>query len=294
MKYVIGVLRLPFLPLAAVCVFLGLSAAIWTDGSVNFWHAVLCFVGGILAHGGVNAFNEYEDVKSGLDMKTNRTPFSGGSGTLVPVPSKVKIALWTGIVTSLICIAIGIYFFTIHGWPILLLGLLGLLVIVTYTPWLNKIPALCLLAPGVGFGTLMVNATYFALTGHFSWTAFLASFVPLFLVSNLLLLNQFPDADVDKNFGRKHYPILIGRKASAVIFTLFLAGAYIALVAGVQLKLMPTWTLIGLATLIFAIPTARGALKNADDLPKLMPSLGQNVLINLITPLLIGIGFLIG
>ena len=194
----------------------------------------------------------------------------------------------------MICIAIGIYFFTIHGWPILLLGLLGLLVIVTYTPWLNKIPALCLLAPGVGFGTLMVNATYFALTGHFSWTAFLASFVPLFLVSNLLLLNQFPDADVDKNFGRKHYPILIGRKASAVIFTLFLAGAYIALVAGVLLKLMPAWTLIGLATLIFAIPTARGALKNADDLPKLMPSLGQNVLINLITPLLIGIGFLIG
>jgi 1,4-dihydroxy-2-naphthoate octaprenyltransferase len=39
-------------------------------------------------HGAVNAFNEYEDIKSGLDFKTQRTPFSGGSGTIVPVPEK--------------------------------------------------------------------------------------------------------------------------------------------------------------------------------------------------------------
>lgn len=294
MKYVIGVLRPPFLPLAVVCVFLGMAVAIWTDGDINIWYAVLCFVGGILAHGGVNAFNEYEDVKSGLDMKTNRTPFSGGSGTLVPVPSKVKIALWTGIATAVICTAIGIFFYTVHGWPILILGLIGLLIIIIYTPWLNKVPALCLVAPGIGFGTLMVNGTYFALTGHFSWPALLASFIPFFLVSNLLLLNQFPDADVDKGFGRKHFPILIGRKASAMIFTLFVVGTYLTLILAVILRFAPLWTLLGLVTLVVAIPTVRGALKNADDLPKLLPSLGQNVMLNLITPLLMGIGFLIG
>ncbi len=294
MKYVIGVMRPPFLPLAVACVFLGLSAAIWTDGDVIFWHAVLCFIGGVLAHGAVNAFNEYEDVKSGLDMKTNRTPFSGGSGTLVPVPSKVSIALWTGIISSVICIAIGIFFYTIYGWPILLLGLIGLFIIIVYTPWLNKVPLLCLLAPGVGFGILMVNATYFALAGHFSWSALLASVVPFFLVSNLLLLNQFPDAGVDKTFGRRHYPILIGNKASAVIFALFNAGAYITIILGVIFKLFPAWVLLGLATAIFAVPASIGALKNAEDLPKLMPSMGQNVLVNLITPVLMGIGYLLG
>lgn len=293
MKYIIGVMRPPFLILAVVCVFLGLTSAIWTDGSVNVWQAVLCFIGAVLAHGAVNAFNEYEDVKSGLDMKTNRTPFSGGSGTLVPVPEKVNLALWTGIITSLICVAIGVYFFIAQGWQILAIGIIGLLVIITYTPWLNKIPFLCLLAPGVGFGTLIVNGSYFCLTGHFSWTALLVSFVPFFLVSNLLLLNQFPDAAVDKGFGRKHYPILIGNKASAVIYTLLLAGAYITIILGVILRLMPAWTLIGLATLVLAIPAARGALKNADDMPKLIPSMGQNVLLNQITPVLLGIAFLI-
>ena len=111
---------------------------------------------------------------------------------------------------------------------------------------------------------------------------------------NLLLLNQFPDADADKTVSRKHYPILIGRKASAVIYVSFLAATYITLLLGVLLKLTPAWTLLGMLTLFIAIPTARAVLKNAEDLPALLPSLGQNVMLNLITPVLMGIGFLLG
>ena len=63
--------------------------------------------------------------------------------------------------------------------------------------------------------------------------------------------------------------------------------------AGVTFGLIPAWTLLGLITLVFAVPAALGALKNANDLPKLAPSMGQNVLLNLITPVLMGIGLLI-
>jgi 1,4-dihydroxy-2-naphthoate polyprenyltransferase len=293
MKYVIGVMRPRFLLLAVACVFLGLSASVWTGHEVNVWHAFLCFVGGVLAHGCVNAFNEYEDIKSGLDFKTIRTPFSGGSGTLVPVPSKLPIALWTGIITAAICVAIGIYFFILYGWPILAIGALGLFIIIIYTPWLNRIPLLCLIAPGLGFGALMVNGTYFALAGTFSWTALLVSFVPFFLVSNLLLLNQFPDVEADSTVGRKHLPIMIGRKASARIFAAFIAATYLTIILGVVIKLTPLWTLFGLVSLVFALPAAKGALEHPDDLAKLESSMGQNVLLNLITPLLVGIGLLI-
>jgi 1,4-dihydroxy-2-naphthoate polyprenyltransferase len=294
MKYVIGVMRPRFLLLAVACVFLGLSASVWTGHAINAWHAFLCFVGGVLVHGSVNAFNEYEDIKSGLDFRTTRTPFSGGSGTLVPVPSKLPIALWTGIVTAAICVGIGIYFFILYGWPILAIGALGLFIVVIYTPWLNKIPLLCLIAPGLGFGTLMVNGTYFALTGAFSWTALLVSFVPFFLVSNLLLLNQFPDAEADRTVGRKHLPITIGRKASAYVFAAFIAATYLTIILGVIVKLTPLWTLSSLVSLVFALPAAKGALDHPDDPAKLEPSLGQNVLLDLITPSLMGIGLLIG
>lgn len=294
MKYIIGVMRPRFLLLAVSCVFLGLAAAVWTGHEINVWHAFLCFVGGVLAHGSVNAFNEYEDIKSGLDFRTTRTPFSGGSGTIVPVPSKLPVALWTGIITAAICIGIGIYFFLIYGWPILAIGALGLFIIVIYTPWLNKIPMLCLVAPGLGFGTLMVNGTYFALTGTFSWAAMLVSFVPFFLVSNLLLLNQFPDVEADRTVGRKHLPITIGRKASAYVFAAFIVATYLTIILGAVAKLTPLWTLAGLVSIVFALPAAKGALENPDDLAKLGPSMGQNVLLNLITPVLVGIGLMVG
>jgi 1,4-dihydroxy-2-naphthoate octaprenyltransferase len=293
MKYIIGTMRPNFLLLAVSCVLVAMAAAIWTHGQVNAWYAVLAFIGGLAAHGCVNAVNEYQDVKSGLDFRTNRTPFSGGSGTLIQDPSKAPIVLWTVIVTALIAALIGVYFSIVVGWPILVIGAIGLVVIFTYTQWVNKQPLLCLLAPGFGFGTLMVIGSYYVLTGSITWTAMLTSFVPFFLVSNLLLLNQFPDVEADKTVARKHYPILIGKKASAVIYVAFLVATYVTIVLGVVLKLTPVWTLISLLTLVSAIPTARAVLKNAENIPALIPSMIQNVLLNLITPLLMGVGFLI-
>jgi 1,4-dihydroxy-2-naphthoate polyprenyltransferase len=57
-----------------------------------------------------------------------------------------------------ICVTFGIFFFILYGWPILAIGALGLFSI--YTPWLNRIPLLCLIAPGLVFGALMVNGAY--------------------------------------------------------------------------------------------------------------------------------------
>ena len=293
MKFIISTMRPRFLILAIACVFLGTAAAIWTVGAVNPWHVILAFIGGLAAHGCVNAINDYSDIRSGLDFRTNRTPFSGGSGTFVEEPTKIYLALWTTIGTALVTTAIGIYFTLVVGWPILLIGVIGMIVILTYTKWLNKQPFLCLLSPGLGFGTLMVLGTFYVLTGRITWAAVLASFIPFFLVSNLLLLNQFPDVEADTTVGRRHYPILIGRKSSAVIYVTFLAATYVAIILGVALKIIPAWTLLGLLSAVIALPTARNVLRNAEDIPALVPSMIQNVLLNLVTPLLMGIGFLI-
>ena len=111
MKYIIGTMRPNFLPLAVSCALLGMGVAIYTHGAVNPWYVVLAVIGAVAAHGCVNAINEYEDVKSGLDFRTQRTPFSGGSGTLIQDPSKAPIVMGTVIVTALIAVAIGVFFF---------------------------------------------------------------------------------------------------------------------------------------------------------------------------------------
>ena len=98
------------------------------------------------------------------------------------------------------------YFVFTVGILLLPLGLLGIALIVFYTQWITKRPIICLVAPGLAFGPLMVLGTHFVLTGSYSWTAFAASLVPGFLVSDLLLLNQFPDVEADKTVGRKYLP----------------------------------------------------------------------------------------
>ena len=175
-------MRVPFLLLAPACVLLGFGTAVGEGGRVGLYSALLALVGGVTAHISVNALNEYVDCLSGLDSHTQRTPFSGGSGVLPRQPAMAPVALITGLVALAITVVIGVWFAIQRGPAILPLGLAGVLVIVAYTPWLTRQPLLCLVAPGLGFGTLMVMGTHFVLTGHYSWTSFIVSLVPFFLV----------------------------------------------------------------------------------------------------------------
>lgn len=292
-RRLLGPMRLPFLVLAPACALLGVGAAAWTHGGLDILHVVLALVGAIAAHISVNALNEYFDFTSGLDSRTIRTPFSGGSGTLQASPEAARSALGVGIVALAITALIGVYFLFVWGWALLPLGILGLVIIVIYTNWITRSPFLCLITPGLGFGPLMVMGTAFVLTGAYTWTAFVASLVPFFLVNDLLLLNQLPDVEADESVGRRHLPIAYGRRASSIVYISFLAATYLSIVVGVLVDVLPLAALLGLATLLLAVPTAIGAYRYPDDMEKLMPSLGFNVLINVITPVLVAIGLFI-
>lgn len=287
-------MRVPFLLLTPACVFLGVSTALLTTRVISPLHAALAFVGALSAHVSVNAFNEYFDFRSGLDYKTKPTPFSGGSGTLPEKPDLAGQALATALTALIMTGIIGIFFLLVWGWLLLPLGVLGLLTIYLYTGWLTKNPYLCLIAPGLGFGPLMVMGTYFALTGSYSWTAFIASLVPFFLVSDLLLLNQFPDVKADTQVGRRHLPILVGTKSSSLIYGIFLLMAYLTIIFGVAFQDWPRWSLIGLATAVLAAPTFLGAYRFGEDTEKLIPYMGLNVIVVLLTPVLVAVGMLVG
>jgi 1,4-dihydroxy-2-naphthoate octaprenyltransferase len=290
---ILGPMRLPFLVLNPACVGLGAAIAAWSGSEISIFYLILTFIGAVSAHISVNALNEYSDFKSGLDFTTKPTPFSGGSGTLPKAPEKAHFALITGLITFAITALIGIYFLWVRGLWLLPLGVLGLFIIVTYTGWLSKNPFLCLIAPGLGFGPLMVMGTAFVLSGSYSWTSFVASLVPFFLVSDLLLLNQFPDMEADRGVGRRHIIIVMGKKAGVRVYGVFLAGAFATIIFGYLLSLFPLGSLLALATLVIAIPTVIGVSKYTDDIPKLMPYMGRNVVINILTPVLLAIGLFI-
>uniref|UniRef100_UPI000DAE5910 prenyltransferase n=1 Tax=Billgrantia lactosivorans TaxID=2185141 RepID=UPI000DAE5910 len=215
-----------FLILAPLCVGLAITAAVAEGYPIVAPEALLVLLGALLAHAAVNLFNEYHDFRTGLDTLTERTPFSGGSGALPARPEAARAVLnaaWA-------CLAgvtlIGAWFLWRAGPVMLVYGLAGLALVVAYTAWLTRRPWLCLLAPGAGFGLLMVLGAHQALTGTLSATVVAAALVPTLLASALLLLNQIPDIDADRRVGRDHLAIRLGPRRAGRLAALLLAGAF--------------------------------------------------------------------
>lgn len=286
-------MRGPFLILTPVCVFLGTSNAIFQHVSIDFVALILAFAGALFAHISVNTINEYCDFESGLDLTTHRTQFSGGSGALPGNPDMARSVLGVGILSLLATFSIGVYFFIERGPGIVPIGVVGLLLIVTYTGWINKHPLLCLLAPGLGFGVLMVLGTHYVLAGEYSRLSWVTAAVPFFLVNNLLLLNQYPDIAADRCFGRNHFPIAYTVDGGNVVYALFLLLTVAVLVGGISLGILPALSYIALLPVPLALYSLGGAVLHGEAIGAFPKYLAANVAATILTPLLLGVSLMV-
>ncbi len=294
LRSVLRATRPNFLTLTPLCVLIGIGVTRASGNHVALADAVLALVGALLAHISVNLLNEHDDFRSGLDLHTVRTPFSGGSGSLPAHPEAAAATRMAGLLSLAVTAAIGVYFVNLRGLALLPLGLAGLLLIIAYTPRITHQPLLCLLAPGLGFGPLMVIGTVLALGGHYSTMAAFASLPPLFLVSELLLINQFPDVEADQRAGRRHLPIVIGRRRSAILFGSLILAAFGVIFVGCLRSMLPPLTVIALLPLPIGVYLGRRVYVHADAMQRLVPLMGMNVVMIHAVLALLAIGILLG
>ncbi|MDP6182648.1 MAG: prenyltransferase [Gammaproteobacteria bacterium] len=282
-------MRVPFLVLTPVCVFLGVAAALHARVPIDVWNLVLALTGAVAAHVSVNLLNEYADCRSGLDGRTQRTAFSGGSGALTADPAAAPTVLGAGIAALVITVAAGLWLIDRSGPEIVPIGVAGIVIIATYSTWISRHPFVCLVAPGLGVGSLMVVGTYRVLTGEVTLLPVLVSLVPLFLVSNLLLLNQFPDREADSSVGRRHFPIAYGLRASAVVYGIFVAAAATVIVGGLVRAQLPPLCSTALIPLGAGVAACFGAVKYAEDRENLLPYLVMNAIAAVLVPLVLAV-----
>lgn len=280
--------------LTPVCVFLGVSTVVANQTSVDLHLLVLALLGAVLAHISVNTLNEYFDFKSGLDLATTRTPFSGGSGALPRNPEMASVVFIVGAVSLLATLLIGFFFVWKYGSGIIPVGIAGLVLIITYTGWINKHPILCLLAPGTGFGFLMVVGTQYVLEGEYSSLSWLVAVVPFFLVNNLLLLNQYPDIQADADAGRRHLPIAYGMAISNMVYAVFLLATIAAITTCILAGYFPALSLVALLPMPLAFFSLGGAVKHGEAIGNFPQYLGANAAVAILTPVLLGISIMIG
>jgi len=284
------IIRAPFLPLSVVLAFVGTCIA-WYDGAFHLGYALLAFFGLLLAHISVDVLNEYFDYKSGVDLETVRTPFSGGSGALPAGLLSPKQALWLGLGSFVAIIPVGIYFTIVSGWLLLPLLLVAAVCIIIYTPFILKMgwPEW---APGLGMGALPVLGAYFIQTGTYTLPVVVACIPSGILVHNLLLLNEFPDVEADSRGGRRTLPITMGKAKAGIVYSVLTVVVYLWIIGGVVAGMMPLFSLVALLTVPFAIRAIKGALK-PQEMVRLVPAMANNVLVVLLTQLLLGIGYIL-
>ena len=255
---------------------------------------VLVLLGALLAHISVNTLNEYFDFKNGLDFTTTRTPFSGGSGALPKNPEMVNAVLAVGVTSLIASLVIGMFFIWEYGLDIAPIGIVGLFLTITYTGWINRHPFLCLIAPGISFGFLMVVGAQLILEGEYTRLSWLAAAIPFFLVNNLLLLNQYPDIQADSNVGRRIFPIAYGTEKSNLIYGFFILATISVIVTCIFMGYFPALGFIALLPMPLAFFSLTGAIKHGETIGNFPQYLGANVAVTILTPLLLGVSIILG
>ncbi len=297
-------IRAPFLILAVFLVVIGLAFSVkypHNAGQSFHWpHALMLIFGVLISHISVNLFNEYSDFKTRIDFNTNRTPFSGGSGMITSGKTRPQSVRTVGIITLFTAGAIGIYFAIISHWMVLVFAAIGAFSVLFYTNFLAK-RVLGELFAGLALGTFVVLGTYIAMTaspgmpiaGLFPQEVIWISLPPGILTSLLLLINQFPDAEADKAGGRNHLVIRFGWKGASYIYS---AGIFITFAIIVLMPLLGVssfWIYIALLPGPLGIKAAVTAVKHGNDIGKLVPALGSNVITVLATDLLLAVAVFI-
>ena len=281
--------RPPFLILSPISVLLGMATAQAAGDRIDYGMLALLLLAAISAHISINTLNEYQDFKSGLDYRTKRTSFSGGSGALIAYPQAATKVLMTSAVALSVTMLVGLYFIWLRGLPVALIGIVGITLILTYTQWLNRHPWACLIAPGLGFGSLMVLGSHYVLAGSISLAAWLAAMLPFFLVNNLLLLNQYPDIMADRESGRRHFPIAHGVSVSNLVYGAFLLAACLTLAVGIGTGVFPRLATISLLPMLLSVYALNGAFRHQGDIGNHPHYLGANAAAAVSAPLLLAV-----
>jgi len=292
-------LRAPFFTAAILPVLLGTAAAYWERVEIHLSYFLLALVGAVALHGGTNVLNDYFDYRSGNDFlyrEQKNPPFDGGSPFLIQGILRPEAVYRVGILLLGVGAAIGLLLAYQRGWPILILGLLGV-----FSSYFYVEPRLNLAGRGLGefavglcFGPLSVCGAYFVQTRHFAVSPLVASLPLGLLIANVLFLNQFPDLEADRDVGKTHWVVRLGREKAFRVFLFSSLSVYLLIAWGTAVGLLPSLALLALLTLPLSLRVLALVKRYYSDSPRLRPAQALTILNHLLTGLLLCLAYLLG
>jgi len=236
------------------------------DGPFNWWLFVLTLAGMVFLHAATNLFNDYYDIQSGVDSvgaaTTRYRPHPLGEGRLRP--ESVRYAAYALFLAGTV---IGVWLAATRGWPVLAIGIVGLLASLAYSapPVSYKYVALGELSVFLMWGPLMVEGIYFVQRQAFSLQALWISIPFGVIVALVLLANNLRDISHDKRQNIRTIPIILGPRKGFHLYAGLVALAYACILAMVSVGILPLWSLIVFFSLPLAIRIFRIMVQKIPD-----------------------------
>ena len=241
---------------------IGYEIAAQQGGGFDFLAMMLALIAVMFMNLGINVLNDVYDDDNGTDRINKHAviPFTGGSRVIQQnVITQDQMKHWSYVLLSL-SVLTGFFLFLYKGYPVIVLGLLGLFLSVGYSMPPIKLASRGLgeLAVALGAGILPVIGAGWLQTGYLSWVFLLMS-VPISLwVTNIILVNEVPDAAADAASGKITLAVRFGDKATAGLYLMLnITAVAIVCVAALFGQIPFMATILPIVLLIPAVLTTK-------------------------------------
>jgi 1,4-dihydroxy-2-naphthoate polyprenyltransferase len=215
-------IRFRFLAASAIAVTCGLALTIWYQPQdFSLIYAILTYIGIFCLHSSVDLLNDYWDFKRGIDLRTKKTKFSGGTGVLPEGLLKPRQVYLAGIFFLILGLIIGGIFVYFKGFIIAIILLFAALSIVLYSSKLVNwgLGELFVAAKGA----LIVVGTSYVQNSSITLESVVLGIIIGLLSSLVLFVNSIPDIVPDRQMGRKTLAIMINERSNRFIL-MFVVG----------------------------------------------------------------------
>ena len=219
----LGAMRPRTLPAAIAPVLAG-SALAYGDGAFDLAAAGLCLGFALLVQVGTNFANDYYDFIRGADTVARVGPRRAVAAGLIS-PATMKRAM-IGVFGAAFLTGLGL---VAWGGPWLIaVGVASILCGIAYTggPWPLAYHGLGDVFVFVFFGLVAVGGTYFVQAGQLTADTILAGVPMGSLAANILVVNNYRDAETDAAANKRTLVVRFGRGAARVQFIASLIGAF--------------------------------------------------------------------
>lgn len=197
------------LPAAVIPVLVGTALA-QAHHAADYASAGICLAFALLVQIGTNFANDYFDFVQGADTPARVGPRRAVAAGLI-APRTMLAATW--LVLGL-AFAVGLLLVREGGWGLLPIGILSLVCALAYTggPFPLGYNGLGDVFVFVFFGLVAVCATFYVQAGHVAPDVVSCAAAIGLLAANILVANNYRDADTDTRAGKKTLVVRFGRK----------------------------------------------------------------------------------